>query len=159
MPTVEQAVTTSRAVPMKPLTPPSLTWLNDSSLATLWKLDPERDLADWAPLLKEYRAELQVYLQPAAPDWVVTRITALMGHWWTPSLQEDQLRIMALDWAKALQDIPQFALEEGIGEYLKTHRRKPTPHDIREAALKVTADERNMILRIDEALKPPPRWS
>lgn len=160
MPTAEQAALPSRAVPMQISTPPSLEWLTRCGEMDLLKLDPETRLKpETVQAMKAHLADLQAYLAPARPDWIVERISALMGHWWSPSLPEDQLRIMALDWVKALQDQPQFALEEGIARFLKEHRRKPLPADILKESRAVTEAERQMVRRITEALRPRPKWA
>jgi len=60
------------------------------------------------------------------------RVATLLSHFFVSSTEEAEMRAMLSDWADALGEFPQWAIEEACREYLRTQERKPTIAAIRK---------------------------
>jgi len=69
--------------------------------------------------------------QPVARKWLMGRVATLLSHFYVSPMSEHEAKAVAEDWADALGEFPQWAVEEACREYLRTQDRKPTIAAIR----------------------------
>ncbi len=68
--------------------------------------------------------------------WITARVLAMQSHFYLPDLSPEIEALAMADWIAVLGDVPQAAIEQAIGERLRSpERARPTPGEIRERAL------------------------
>jgi hypothetical protein len=60
------------------------------------------------------------------------RVATLLSHFYVSQMSEHEARAVAQDWADALLEFPQWAVDEACREWLRTQERKPTIAGIRK---------------------------
>jgi len=60
------------------------------------------------------------------------RIATLLSHFYVSPMSETEARAVAQDWADALLEFPQWAVDESCREWLRAQERKPTIAGIRK---------------------------
>ena len=64
------------------------------------------------------------------------RVLALQSHFYRPELSEEIEKLAMTDWIAVLGTLPQAAIEQAIGERIRSvDRTRPTPGEIRALAL------------------------
>lgn len=56
---------------------------------------------------------------------------ALLSHYYQPDLQDGIDELSVANWLDVLGDLPQQAVDDAIGEWLREETKRPTPADIR----------------------------
>jgi len=59
------------------------------------------------------------------------RVATMLSHFYVSPMSEAEARAVANDWADALGEFPQWAVDEACRDWLRNHTRKPTIADIR----------------------------
>ena len=84
-------------------------------------------------------------------SWISGRIETLLSHYFQPESPTEVKDAALDDWVDALSIFPQPAIEYACRTYLRNQpRRRPTPGDIRAAALNETARSAPMAIEAPE---------
>lgn len=80
-------------------------------------------------------AQCETLRRPVDRRWLMGRIATLLSHFYVSPMSETEARAVAQDWANALTEFPQWAVEEACDEWLRTMDRRPTIAGIRKLCL------------------------
>jgi hypothetical protein len=97
---------------------------------------------------------------PANPAWVMARIAALLSPYYEKDVPQAVRVMEAEDWAEALADYPQWAIQNAVRWWKSEHnadrRRRPMEGDIAAACRKEMDAVRAAAFILSQPLAPPP---
>lgn len=168
MPTPHVPAPTALQAPTKPSISPELRSLLDGATERKGAVDADGDFYTVEtgfkpPAVSDEQARslaertlpsLNAALAPAAPAWIAARVTALLAHYFVPSMPGAVQEAVLDDWVEALASFPAWAVDEAVREWQRTQPKKPTIADIVtrcQKAVRPYASDREKIVRTLEA--------
>jgi len=113
---------------------------------------------------REMASAALIGLQPPANStWVLARIAALLSPYYEKDVPQAVRMMEAEDWAEALSDYPQWAIQNAVRWWKSEHnadrRRRPMEGDIAAACRKEMDAVRAAAFILSQPLAPPPAAS
>lgn len=103
---------------------------------------PPRSIEEWQPPIIRDKAigeaiwsrlnYLDVWLAPAPPRELISRILVLLGHFRTPSHTDAVEQGLAKDWAECLASYPMWSIDKAARTWLRKKKFKPQISEIIE---------------------------
>ena len=104
---------------------------------------------------RSVKRKVEIYLEKTPTDELKKRLVHFLGHFYVDQKSAEAYAAEARDWLLALQDLPYWAIDKGMVEYLThtTKRGKPLPGLIRERAQRAMGKYNVLLLQCNRILQ------